>query len=63
MDFFKMSNFDFMLVGNEFMGDKIKDTPTNQPKYEDWSQLPPKPQGLEVAPPSPIQVTFFVDKG
>ena len=25
--------------------------------------MPPEPQGLEVAPPSPFHVTFFVDKG
>lgn len=31
-DVFKMSYFDFMPVGTELVGDKIKDTPTNQPQ-------------------------------
>lgn len=37
IDVFQMSNFDFMPIGIELVGDKIRDTPTNQPQEEDWS--------------------------
>ena len=42
IDVFKISNFDFMLVGTKLVGDNIQDTPTNEPQQEDWTQMPPK---------------------
>lgn len=54
-DEFNMSYFDFMPVGTELVGDKIKDTPKNQPLEGDWSQSPPQPQGLQGSPQSPGQ--------
>jgi len=62
-DVFKMSDFYFMPFGTKLVGDKIRDTLNNQPQQEDWSQFPPEPQGPKVAPSSPMQVTFCVDKG
>ena len=41
-DVFKMSYFDFMLMGTELVGDKIRDTPTSEPQQEDWMQMPPE---------------------
>jgi hypothetical protein len=31
-DVFQMSDFDFMPIGTKLVGDKIRDTPTNQPQ-------------------------------
>ena len=55
-----MSYFDFMPVGIEFVGDKIRDTPKNQPLEGDWSQSPPQSQGLQGVTPSPIQDLSFL---
>ena len=62
-DIFKMSDFDFMPIRIELIGDKIRDTPTNEPQQEDWTQMPLESQGLEITPSSPLQVIVFVDKG
>ena len=59
---FKMSDFNFMPVGIELVGDKIRDTLTNQPQQEDWNQMPLESQG-PIITPSQVQVTVFVDKG
>ena len=58
-----MSNFDFMPIGTKLIGNKIRDTPMNQPLEEDWSQLPPFLQGPLGASPSPSQDLSFIDKG
>ena len=47
-----MLDFDLMLVGIELVGDKIQDTPTNQPQQEDWTQIPLESQGFEIVPTS-----------
>lgn len=44
-DIFYLSYFDFMSVGTKMVGEKIRDTPKNDPLGEDWNQLPPLPQG------------------
>lgn len=31
-----MLDFDFMPMGTKLVGDKIRDTPTNQPLEGDW---------------------------
>lgn len=31
-DVFQMSDFDFMPIGTKLVGEKIRDTPTNQPQ-------------------------------
>ena len=62
-DVFEISNFDFMPIDTKLVGDKIRDTPTNQPQQEDLSQQLPQPQGSEVAPSSLVQTKFCVDKG
>lgn len=43
-DVFDILDFDFILVGTELVGEKIGDTPQNDPLGEDWNQLPPLPQ-------------------
>ena len=58
-----MLDFDFMPMGTKLIGNKIRDTPTNQPLQEDCSQLPPFPQGPLGASPSPSQDLSFLDKG
>ena len=58
-----MSDFDFMPIGTKLVGEKIRDTPTNEPQQEDWTQMPPKPQGPGLPPPSPLQTIVVVDKG
>ena len=63
VDVFKMLDFDFMSIDIEFIGDKIRDTQTNQPLEENWSQLPSSPQGPLGSPPSPSQYLSFLDKG
>ena len=61
-DIFKISDFNFMPMGTELVGDKIRDTATGKPQQEDWTQMPPDSQGPDLALPSPPQVTV-VDKG
>ena len=50
---FDLSNFDFMPVGNEMVGENIRDTPTNESLGEDLNQFPPLPQGPLHIPPPP----------
>ena len=57
-----MSYFDFMPIGKELIGDKIRDTHIGELQQEDWMQMPPDTQGPDLTPPSPQQVTV-VDKG
>lgn len=52
-----------MSIGTKQVGDKIRDTPTNQPQQEYQSQFPSQPQGPKLAPPLTIQVTILMDKG
>ena len=33
IDVFDLSNFDFMLVGTNMVGEKIRDTPVSEPFY------------------------------
>lgn len=65
IDVFEMLDFDFMPMETELVGDKIKDTLTNQPQQEDWNKMPPMSQGLKIvlAWTSQLQVTFCVNKG
>ena len=58
-----MLDFDFMLIGIELIGDKIRDTPTGEPQQEEWTQMPLDSQGPDLTPPSPLQVILVVDKG
>ena len=51
-----------MPVGTELVGDKIQDTPIEEPQQEDWTQWPPDAQVSDITPPSPPQVTL-IDKG
>ena len=53
---------DFMPVGTELVGDKIRDTPIVEPQQEEWTQRPPDAQDFGIAPPSPPQITL-IDKG
>ena len=48
---------DFMPVGTELVGDKIRDTPIVEPQQEEWTQRPPDAQDFGIAPPSSPQVT------
>lgn len=57
-----MSDFDFMPITIELVGNKIRDTLRNKPPQEDWSQQPPQPQGIKMAPPSPNLDSFCMDK-
>ena len=50
---FKMSDFDFMPVGTELVGDKIRDTPIGESQQEDWMQMPPDSQGPDLTSTSP----------
>ena len=59
---YKILYFKFILVGTKVVGDKIRDTPTNESQQEDWTQMPPESQGPKLPPPSPLQ-TIVVDKG
>ena len=52
-----------MPIGTKLVGDKIRDTLTNELQQEDWTQMPLKSKGLELPPPSPLKTIFFVDKG
>ena len=61
-DVFKMSNFDFVLVGTKLVGDRIVNISTSQSKQEGWTQVPPSTQGPNLAPPSSPQ-DMVVDKG
>ena len=51
---FKMSDFDFMPIGTKLIGDKIKDTPTNEPQQDDWTHMPLESKGVDITPSSPL---------
>ena len=51
-DVFSMTDFNFMHVGIELIGDKIKDTHTSELQQEDWMQMLPDTQGPYLTPPS-----------
>ena len=51
-----MSNFDFMPVGTQLIGDKISDTPIGEPQQEDWTQMSLDTQGPDLTPSSPPQI-------
>lgn len=48
-------DFDFMFVGNKMVGEKIYETPWNEPLGKDWNQLPHLSQGLIGIPPPSSQ--------
>ena len=50
-DIFYLSYFDFMPIGTNMMGNKIRDAPTNEPLRENWNQFPFVPQGPLGIPP------------
>ena len=62
MNVFNLSNFDLMLVGTEMVGEKIRDTPRSESLGEDWSQMPPLPQGPLCIPLPLSQHLIFLDK-
>ena len=39
-DILDLLDFNFILVETNMVGEKIRDTPTNEPLGEDWNQLP-----------------------
>lgn len=39
---FDLSNFDFIHVGTEMVGEKERDTPMNKMLGEDWNKLLPQ---------------------
>ena len=51
-DVFSMMDFDFMPVGIELVGDKIRDTPIGKLQQEDWTQMLPDTQGPNLTHPS-----------
>ena len=53
---------DFMPVGIELVGDKIRDTPIGESQQEDWMQMPPASQIPNLTCPSLPQV-MVVDNG
>ena len=52
-DVVDLSNFNFIPLGTEIVGEKIKHTPMSEPLGEDWNQLSPLPQGPLGIPPPP----------
>ncbi len=51
-DILSILDFDFMPVGTELVGDKIKDTPIGESQQQDWMQMPPETRGPHLMPPS-----------
>ena len=60
-DVLSIPDFDFMPMGTELDGDKIRDTPIGEFQQQDWMQMPPETQGPHPTPPSSPQV-MMVDK-
>ena len=57
---FEISNFNFMPVEIEMVGEKTWDSPMSQPLGEDWNKFPPLPQGSTT--PTILGFVIF-DKG
>ena len=55
-DVFSMSNFDFMPIGTELIGDKIRDTSIGELQQEDWKQMPLDTHGPDLTTPSPPEI-------
>ena len=51
-----------MPIGTKLIGDRIKDTQTNEPKQEDWTQMSLQSQAPKITPSSSLQVIIVVYK-
>ena len=58
-DIFKMLDFDFMPMGIDLVGDKIKDTSIGEPQQEDLTQMLPDSQGLNLSGPCSLNLSVL----